>query len=333
MALAALAGTLREGLDRRAGRWARRRQGADAAPVTLASRRIYILPTGIGLTYAFAVFAMLLGAMNYNNNMGFALTFLLAALGLVAMHHAHRNLAGLQVSLAGAPSVFAGQPARFRIALANPSAGPRYEIVAYVGDERSAPADAAPGGSAVLCLPVATERRGRLRLARFGIRTTHPFALFRAWAWLHLDPECLVWPQPAAQAPAPPSTTAVHGRRDTRRSGDEDFAGLRDFQAGDPPRHVAWKTYARSHTLATKQFAGADTSPLWLRYADAPGDGIEARLSVLTRWVVEAERAGRSYGLALPGARIAPAGGVEHRARCLDALALHGLGEDDVTLV
>src|SRR6056297_394300 len=71
----------REAAAEWAARWARRRQGADPVPVRLASRRIYILPTGVGVTYGLMTFAMLLGSMNYNNSMGFALTFVLAALG------------------------------------------------------------------------------------------------------------------------------------------------------------------------------------------------------------------------------------------------------------
>ena len=64
-------------IRRKAREWARRRQGADSEPVTLHRRRVYILPTKMGVAYSLMVFAMLLGSMNYNNSMGFALTFLL----------------------------------------------------------------------------------------------------------------------------------------------------------------------------------------------------------------------------------------------------------------
>jgi uncharacterized protein (DUF58 family) len=38
--------------------------------------------------------------------------------------------------------------------------------------------------------------------------------------------------------------------------------------------------------------------------------------------VVQADRFGQSYGLRIPGTVIAPGRGDQHRARCLEALAL-----------
>ena len=103
---------MRAALAERARRWARRRQGADALPFTLDRRRIYILPTPFGFLYALTVFTMLVGSMNYNNSLGLALTFLLTGVGLVAMHHCHRNLQGIVISGVQASEVFAGDPHR-----------------------------------------------------------------------------------------------------------------------------------------------------------------------------------------------------------------------------
>src|SRR5262252_41336 len=111
-----------------AASWARRRQGADSHAVVLKRRRIYILPTRFGAVFALMIFAMLLGSLNYGASLGFMLTFLLAGLALVLMHHCHANLLGAELRLIGAHPVFAGQRAEFRIALRNDTATPRYEI-------------------------------------------------------------------------------------------------------------------------------------------------------------------------------------------------------------
>jgi len=86
---------LRAGIRNRAARWARRRQGIDAPVTELRAGRVYILPTGVGIVFALMAIAMLLGSMNYNNNLSFALTFFLIGLGFVAMHSCQRNLVGL----------------------------------------------------------------------------------------------------------------------------------------------------------------------------------------------------------------------------------------------
>ena len=76
-------------------------------------------------------FAMLLGSMNYNNNLSFVLTFLLASLGFVAMHQCQRNLVGLEISFAGVDPVFAGQSAQFRIAITNHRKNARHGMMLY----------------------------------------------------------------------------------------------------------------------------------------------------------------------------------------------------------
>jgi uncharacterized protein (DUF58 family) len=85
---------------------------------------------------------------------------------------------------------------------------------------------------------------------------------------------------------------------------------------------VAWKAYARSGELLSKQFAGADTSSQWFDFDRVDAGDSEARLSVLTRWIVDADRTQRDFGLRIPGLEIPPAHGDAHRHRCLEALAM-----------
>ncbi len=105
-------------------------------------------------------------------------------------------------------------------------------------------------------------------------------------------------------------------------AGDDEFNMLRAYRPGDPPKLIAWKALAREQELLTKEFNATASSELWLDFDDARGADVEARLSMLCHWVLQAERFGQSYGLRLPGVAIAPARGDAHRTRCLEALAL-----------
>jgi uncharacterized protein (DUF58 family) len=53
-----------------------------------------------------------------------------------------------------------------------------------------------------------------------------------------------------------------------------------------------------------------------LRFGD-----VEARLSQLALWLIEAERARRLYSLRLPGTEIPPAVGESHFHECMRALS------------
>jgi uncharacterized protein (DUF58 family) len=304
----------------------RKRQGTDPDPVTLATRRIYILPTSLGFGFAGMLFLMLVGAMNYANNLALGLAFLLGSLGLVAMHHCHRNLVGLQLAGGAIEPVFAGQSARFRVVLLNEARQPRPEIVISGDVSSSPPVRLDPAGDTasreVVELEVPAAARGRLRLDRFEIGTCHPFGLFRAWAVLHMDLECVVYPRPGTRGMAPPPRETDVGGAQDGAQGDEEFAGLRPYHAGDSPRRMAWKAYARGQGLQTKQFAGTAVISHVFTWDSLDGIGVEARLSQLCRWIIDAHAAGRAYGLDIPGVHIGPNVGDAHRQRCLTALAL-----------
>lgn len=297
--------------------------------MALSRGRIYILPTGLGVAFGLMLFAMLLGSLNYANNMGLGLTFLLAALGLVAMQACHRNLETLIARGAGTEPPFAGKDAIFRIALANPGGAPRCELETSAGVSPELPVTVAAGGESTVSLRLPTRRRGTIVLDSIEIATRFPYGLFRAWAVLHPAIHCLVYPQPAAEAPPPPLAAGVAGGGTARR-GDDDFAGLKNYHPGDPPRRIAWKAFARSDEILVKEFSGdAEATPVF-DLADAPGADLEARLSVLARWIVDAHARGVTFGLRLPGIELTPEPGDAQRRRCLAALARYQAPDPDV---
>lgn len=305
--------------------WALRVRPPEPAPIVLSQRRVYVLPTRAGLGYAAALVVMLIGAINYNLSLGHVLTFLLAGLGVVAILHTFRNLVRLKVSPGRTPAVFAGEQAVFHIVLQSDS--DRHALRLWLPGGEHAVVDIAAGEAADVCLRLPAARRGWLALPRIGLETTYPLGLIRAWAYAAPEGRCLVYPRPAAKAPPLPWTAGDAGSERSGGMGRDDFAGLRGHQLADPPRHVAWKTAARQGEdapLQTKQFAGAATTRLWLDWEALPGADIETRLSVLTRWALDAHAAGFDWGLRLPGKSIDPASGPAHLQAALTALALHG---------
>jgi uncharacterized protein (DUF58 family) len=291
--------------------------------VTLQRRRIYILPTRHGLVFAAMVFAMLLGSLQYAASLGFAMTFLLAGLALVAMQHCHNNLMLLKIRFGGAEPVFAGEEARFSLTLENEAAEPRLDIVTECVESKAGPVDLGAGVSAMLLLHRPTTKRGYLRLSRFSVTTRHPGNLFRAWTWVHMDARCLVYPRPAEPGRAPPPGTDTQDLRTMRSHDEDDFAGLRGATPSDPPKRLAWKQFARSDELMAKEFAGGAGRPLILDFNQLSGTDVEARLSQLARWCLDAALSGTAFGLVLPQERIPQGSGERHLHRCLQALALH----------
>jgi uncharacterized protein (DUF58 family) len=290
---------------------------------TIGARRIYILPTSTGLTFGAMLFATLLGSLNYQNNLGLFLTFLMAAIALVSMHHCWYNLLGLSLRCADAEPVFCGQPARFAVEVWDRHGRRHGELCLRGGGCTTLAANV----HATLDRALPTERRGRQRVGELLIETRYPLGLFRAWALVRTPAEVLVYPRPAAQAPAPglaegPDRETEPARDHARGEGADDFIGLRTYRPGDSPRQIDWKALAREHGLMTKEFASDQAARVQLDLDQHRGD-VEVRLSLLTRQLLDADKRQLRYGLRLGRDLLPPGQGESHRQRCLEALALY----------
>ncbi len=296
----------------------------ESGPIRLNARRLYILPTRAGLIYALLMLGLLVGAMNYSVSLAYLFTFWLAGLGIVAMLHTQRNLAGLTVRDKAVVPVFAGGTACFTLLLENPGSAPRPRIGIVHPLGEGTVCDIPGSGGAELELLLPQPLRGWHRPGRFALETRFPLGLFRCWTVLELDWGVLVYPAPARDyLPLPPARAGAQTGLDSQAEGDE-FAGLRTYQPGDPPRRIAWKAASRGRDLVTKQFAGQAGGHLRLDWSDTPERDPEGRLSRLTRWALDAHGAGIAFELALPG-RLIPAGsGEAHLRSCLEAMARYG---------
>jgi uncharacterized protein (DUF58 family) len=313
-------------------RWLFRLKPDDQLPIVLTQRRIFILPTRGGLLFATVLGLMLTGAINYNLSLGYALVFLLAGLGLVAMVHTNRNLAGLRLMPGRAQAVFAGDCAHFQLILENDARHQRRALgFSFAAQAERAPetprVDLPPGALTPLSVPCLAPSRGRLDPGRITLASDFPLGLFRAWSYPHPRLSCLVYPKPLT-TPLPPPAAARHSGQRPGPHGEDDFSALRLHQANDSPRHIAWKAVARDfdgRPLLVKQFSGGAAEELSLDWALTPPENdAETRLSILCGWVLAAEKQHIRYGLRLPGLHIEPSLGTPHRDACLEALALHG---------
>jgi uncharacterized protein (DUF58 family) len=312
-------------LRARGAAWVRRRQGDDRLPVRISTRRVYILPTRAGVAFAALLLVMLLAGLNYSNSIALLFTFLLAGFALIAMHLTHRNLVG--VTLRGVANVngFAGEHGRILVTLENGADTPRIGLDCETDLTERMAVDVAAGGSARADLSLALAGRGRVRIDRVRLSTAFPFGLFRAWTYAHLNIDVLAWPPPRGRLEPPPAAASGGNSPAVHRAGDEEWAGLREFRSGDSPRQVAWPAFARGRGLLVKVYEAPVAHQRRFDLASVPGADLETRLEQLAAWVVAAHARGERYGLAVGGRDIPPDAGNEHRERCLDALALHGV--------
>ena len=300
----------------------RTRRGAVTLPFALEYRHIFVLPTAFGFAFGIMLVFMALGGLNFNNNMALLMVFILAVIAQLTTVLAYRNLVGLKMESIRAEPVFCGEPANFRIYLNNPEQRARFAVQGGIRASADC-TDIGRQSTGFLTLSQPTPKRGWLKMTTFRLETRYPLGLFRAWSWIFPEARCLVYPVPARNPPPLPNTGKGQFGRAIKGEGEQ-MHGLREYRSGDSLRRVAWRTSARHDQLYTREMETPREEACEISWDLLPGIDAEARLCILTAWVLLADRRRVSYSLEMPGMNI-PAGlGPEHRVRCLAALALHG---------
>ncbi len=253
---------------------------------------------------------------NYGNNLGFILTYLLAGMGMTAAWHTRRQLVGLRWRLLAPQPVFAGETVALPLEVVNDSDAPKWQLAVQVPGAQTLPFSLAAGERRRLLLPYPTRERGVQRVGPPLLTSSFPLGLFRASQRLAGAWELVVYPRPADEAPPP------QGTAERAPDGELEFDGFRRYQPGDSPRLIHWKGLAKGQGLQSKAYrtvAAADETVFdWERL---PSGDTEQRLRWLCRWLLEAERGGRAYGLRLRDGFVAPDRGTGHLQVCLRLLA------------
>ncbi|MBI5781777.1 MAG: DUF58 domain-containing protein [Rhodocyclales bacterium] len=312
----------REGLER----WQRRRAAASAGTFTVTHRTLYILPTAAGAGFALTLFVLWLLAINYSLSLGHALVFWLAAVAVMAIPATAANLRGVAIDVGEPEAVFAGERLRWPVMLR--AGAPRFRPLELTAPGAQAVALLTPSlGSVRVFLEQNAERRGLVRLGRLRVATRHPFGWFRAWTLLWPTTSAWIYPRPEPQAPPWPAAASLAEETGALsqgiRPGEEDFADLRPWRAGEPLRRVLWKIVARGGPRMLSRREGPAAGTVLLRWNDTLGAGdVEARLSRLCAWVLAAHHQHLAFGVELPDGVLPPDRGEAHLHAVLRRLAL-----------
>lgn len=303
-------------------RWLNRRI-PPVAKLALNHKNIFILPSSTGLAFGALLIAMLLTAINYQNSLVYALTFWLVSIGHGTIWLTFRNLSGLHLSAGQARSCYVGEQMYLPVRLTSEK---HWSVALNIGYPENEFADCtlAPDESKDINLSFTPASRGRLPQRRLKIQTRYPFGLFTAWSWVALEYPVIVYPKPDYT----PLRLALGSDGEAAASlqqvrGEEDIAGIRDYNQGDSLQQIAWKHSARTGDLKSLEREQDSGTLCWLDWQSLAGVDTEMRLSRLTSWVDQAEQSGWRYGLRIPGVDIAPGQGDSHRVQCLEALALY----------
>ncbi len=301
---------------------------------------------GIRVRWNLHTFSLIgiVGAMWYAgavqaNGAALFIAILTALLGGISYVHARANLRGLEIRLGSIPRSRQGEASKLPVILsAKTGHSPHGLEVLMAGSTSAVLVDKVPSGGAVTTtVPLPQEEAGTQGQIRLVFRSSYPLGLFSAERLVTLEGRRTVHPRPEGSLPPPaPVAHRLVGHlagssasARPSRSGD-DFAGLREWQLGDSPRHIDWRAAARGRPLMVKTWAGQASGVVEMQW-DLISLPEAERASQIAQWIQQCEREGTPYSLQLPNQKLVAGLGEAHARRCLDALA-HFAGEQ-ATLV
>jgi len=291
-------------------------------PYTLQKSRLQIRPTRYGIVFTLLLLGMFIGSLNYDNNLGYLLTFLLGSIAFVSIAQTYKNISGIKILSGETSPVFAGESAAFAFTT-DDSGIDRNRIAMALSKGKPATLDFLKGTKTRINVHVQAVSRGLLSPWPLLIYSDYPLGLFRVQSQLILDLGCIVYPKPVmgdvktlVEKSGPETTGAFSG------SGTDDFQGLKGYLPGDPLQRISWKASSRGRGLFSKEYSGQYDASFYLDWDLLPGSDAERKLSLLCHAVLKAQQQNLNYGLKLPGLTIGPGKGRIHKNRCLKSLAL-----------
>lgn len=233
-----------------------------------------------------AIILLFFAAYIHNNNLAFILMFTIGAVGSVAIPVGRYNLWKVDFKVKGYGRPFAQR--EWEIIGVLKSGTPAYDI--RIEEEVKVPF--LKGEREVVWKKI-PPHRGRYRIEEVEISSYYPLYLAKFFKRVKVGLEVVVYPTPKG-------VDLTHYFRIGEGFIGErgEFDGVREFREGDSLRDIHWGSVAKGTPMSKLYQIHSPTGRIVMDYDRLEGDK-EARLSQLTKWVLEAEQLGIPFNLKL----------------------------------
>ena len=290
--------------------------------VQLSQRNLFIFLSRHGLYFLLLDALLWVGATNFQNNLIYALSFLLLAVLFVAILQSFSNLSGVQLRFIDVEPVFASEVLTARIELS--AASLRQQLCFNWPEQPSVSVSIFADAPTLLLLPHATKKRGMIQLGRLRLQSVYPLGVVRCWSWLDLAVQALVYPAPVeADYRFCSRGDNEQGVAVERAVGGDEYFPLKPYTVGEANSRIAWKQFAAGRGLFVREYAEERGGEVMLDFSVMNEPDIELRLSKLCYCACFLHGQGRAFGLLLPNQPvIAVDSGEMHLRSVLTALAM-----------
>ena len=278
----------------------------EGAMVETNARKAVAMPTVSGFLFLSLIFLLLLGAVNFQSNIGFLMAFSLLILGFVALLSVGHNFHGIRLHVIGEVFAPEGKDASISIDVYSDSARQNIQFATPV----SQTVIDCDEGYRTIELPLSVGKRGIREVAPIELGSVFPFGWVILKSLWFPNVCMVVFPEPKNPSPS-------HGVKPT--DGLHELS-VRPYRTGDRMASISWKKTKLLSSPVVIDPKGRTTTHR-LTYRTYSSVSYELMLSFLTWEILEAYDTESRWSLELPGITLPESQGQRHLEQSLKALA------------
>ena len=240
------------------------------------------------------LFGLFLEAYMHNFNLVYIVLFFVFALAFVASPAGINNFTGLQFELEESDRLFASLNSKIHFALQQKNRHNSYALkLSCLGNTHFIPILTSQTKE-LITLSFTPKKRGTLKITGCHIESLFPFATIRFILTLPTLATKPIYPEPKGV-----SLDAFLARQKGNFGEESDFEGITPYPESAPISKIHWPSVAKGESAIKKFTYETPLEKLTFDFYDA-GDDNEARLSQLSRWILECEARHLPFQVKMP---------------------------------
>ncbi len=246
------------------------------------------------MAYGSLCFILLLMGMAYGNNLVYVVCFYLTTMGLAMAKLTNDHIDHIVIEKSYIKDAFAESDQIVYVLIRNTTQQVLKQVEIKIANQKNAVRlDLRPDEAQTVEVLWSPTKRGIQPLPRIRIQSSYPAGMFQAWKILRSKEDVIIY-------------AAKRGQKEFPQAGasSQDSIGIlkeiREYQPGDSPKRIHWRSLAKSNQLRTLLHEGNENQICHLNWDSVRDLALESRLEQLTLWITQAHGLGSPWELKLP---------------------------------
>ena len=234
--------------------------------------------------------------MAYGNNLVYIVCFYLTTMGLALAKMTNDHVDKVFIEKVYINEAYAEADQILYVVIRNTSKQTLKQVELRIAKEKAkVTTDLKPEETQVIEVLWTPKNRGLQKPPRIRLQSSYPAALFEAWKILKSEEEIVVYPTRRGSKDFPQSGSASAEAVGVLKE-------IRDYQGGDSPKRIHWRSLAKIGQLRTLIHEGNESPVCYISWNQLNHLDLESKVEQLTLWISMAESRGSPWNLKLPHA-------------------------------